>query len=102
MEATRKSNHSGKSSQFDVAASLAPVVERVAAGAHDAVDKAADAAAAVAGAVDKKSGKLLKTVQDRQARYVDGCRERVRDNPLAAVGVALAAGVALSFLLNRS
>jgi ElaB/YqjD/DUF883 family membrane-anchored ribosome-binding protein len=97
MEATRKSNHSGKSSQSDVAASLAPVVERVAAGAHEAVDKAAGAAAAAAKMVEKK-GEVLKAVQER---YIEGCRERVRDNPLAALGVALAAGIAVSFLLIR-
>jgi len=92
MEATRKSNHSG------AMAGLAPVVERVAAGAHQAVDKAAGAAAAAAKAVDKKSGKVLKAVQER---YVDGCRERVRDKPFAALGIAAAAGFVLSFLLTR-
>lgn len=99
MEATRRSNHSDKVS--DVAASLAPVVERIADGAHDAVDKAAGAATAAARMVDKKSGKLLKTLQEQQARYVEGSRERVRDNPLAAIGIALAAGIVLSFLLIR-
>ena len=101
MEATRRSNHSGKSGGSNSAVSLAPMVEQVAAGAHGAVDKAADAATAAARMVDKKGGKLLKTVQEQQARYVDGCRARVRENPLAAVGVALAAGIALSFLLTR-
>jgi ElaB/YqjD/DUF883 family membrane-anchored ribosome-binding protein len=51
--------------------------------------------------VDRKSGKLVKTLQDQQARYVEGSRERVRDNPLTAIGVALAAGILLSFLLIR-
>lgn len=92
MEATRKSNHSG------AVAGLVPVVERVAASAHDAVDKAAGAAAAAAKAVDRKSGKVLKTLQ---GRYVEGCRERVRDKPLAAVGVAAAAGLVLGLLLIR-
>jgi ElaB/YqjD/DUF883 family membrane-anchored ribosome-binding protein len=91
MEATRKSNHS------EVSSGLAPVVQRVAAGAHDAVDKAAGAASAAAKMVDKKGGALLAV----QQRYLDGCRERVRDNPLAALGVAMTAGVLISFLLNR-
>ena len=101
MEATRRSNNSGKSASSDSAVNLAPLVEQMAAGAHDAVDKAADAATAAARMVDEKGGKLLNTVREQQSRYVEGCRERVRDNPLAAVGVALAAGIALSFLLLR-
>ena len=69
----------------------------MAAGAHDAVDKAAGAAAAAARIVEQKS-EVLKAAQER---YLEACRERVRDNPLAAIGVALAAGVALSFLFSR-
>lgn len=97
MEATRKNNHSGKVSHLDEALNLAPVVERVAAGAHEAVDRAAGAATAAAKLVGKK-GEVLKAAQER---YLEGCREQVRENPLAAMGVALAAGIALSFLLSR-
>lgn len=96
MEATRKHNHSGKG-HSDAAVNFAPVVERVAAGAHDAVDKAAGAATAAAKLVGKKGDVLMAA----QERYLESCRERVRDNPLAAMGVALAAGIALSFLLSR-
>ncbi len=91
MEATRKGNNT------DAISGLAPVVERVAAGAHDAVDKAANAATAAAKLVEKR-GEQLKAVQ---ARYLDGCREQVRDNPLAAIGIAVAAGFLISLLLNR-
>ena len=91
MEATRKSNHS------EAISGLAPVVERVAAGAHDAVDRAAGAASAAAKMVEKKGG-ALKAVQQR---YLDSCRDHVRDNPLAALGVAVTAGVLISLLLNR-
>jgi ElaB/YqjD/DUF883 family membrane-anchored ribosome-binding protein len=91
MEATRKGNNT------DAMAGLAPVVERVAAGAHEAVDKAASAATAAAKLVEQK-GEQLKAVQ---ARYLDGAREQVRENPLAALGVALAAGFLISLLLNR-
>ena len=97
MEATRKNNHSDKGGHSDAAVNLAPVVERVAAGAHDAVDRAAGAAAAAAKLVEKKS-EVLRAAQER---YLESCRERVRDNPLAAIGIALAAGIALSFLLTR-
>ena len=96
MEATRKNYHSGKS-RSDAAVNFAPVVERVAADAHDAVDKAAGAATAAAKLFGKK-GEVLMAAQERA---LEGCRERVRDNPLASMGVALAAGIALSFLLAR-
>jgi ElaB/YqjD/DUF883 family membrane-anchored ribosome-binding protein len=87
-----------RNSQPDaLAAGIAPVVERVAAGAHEAVDKAANAANAAARSLDKKSDELGRM----QARYLDGCREQVRDNPLAAVGIALAAGFIVSYLLSR-
>jgi len=91
MEATRKGNHS------ESIPSLAPMVERVAAGVHDAVDKAAGAASAAAKKVDKKGGAMLAV----QQRYLEGCRDSVRDNPLAALGVAVTAGVLISLLLNR-
>ena len=97
METTRRTNHAGKGGHSDAAVNLAPVVERVAAGAHDAVDRAAGAATAAARLVEKKS-EVLKAAQER---YLEGCRERVRDNPLAAIGIAMAAGIALSFLFSR-
>lgn len=96
MEATRRSYHSGKR-HSDAALSVAPVVERVAAGAHDAVDLAAGAATRAAKLISKK-GDVLMAIPEQ---YLEGCRERVRDNPLAAMGVALAAGIALSFLIAR-
>lgn len=96
MEATRKNNHSGKS-HSDAALNFAPVVDRVVAGAHDAVDKAAGAATAAAKLVGKKGDVLLAA----QERYLETCRECVRENPLASMGVALAAGIALSYLLSR-
>ena len=91
MEATRKSNHS------EAASGLAPVIARAAAGAHDAVDQAAGAASAAAKVVEKKGG-ALKAVQQR---YLDGCRDRVRENPLAALDAAVTAGVLISLLVNR-
>jgi ElaB/YqjD/DUF883 family membrane-anchored ribosome-binding protein len=93
MEATsRKNSHNDA-----IAASIAPVVDRVAAGAHEAVDKAASAANAAAKTLGKKSEEF-KAVQDR---YIDVCRNQVRDNPLAALGVAVAAGFVISLLFSR-
>ena len=87
MEATRKSNSDTV---------IAPVVDRVAAGAHEYVDKAASAANAAAKALEKKSGQL----KDLQATYLDGCRDQVRDHPIAAIGIAVAAGFLISLLLT--
>lgn len=91
MQATpRKSNHSSSN------AILGPAVDRATAGLHDAVDKVAGAATAAAKAVDKK-GEQLKAAQ---RRYVDGCRESIRDNPFASLGIALVAGFLVSKLLR--
>jgi len=92
MEATRKSNNSDAA-----AGSIGPVVDRVAASAHEAVDKAAHAATAAARVIDKKGAQL----KDLQSEYLDSCRAQVRDHPLAALGVAVAAGFLISFLLSR-
>lgn len=89
MEATRKGNHA-------VSAGITPIVERVASGAHDAVDRAAEAASAAAAALDRKGGVLFAA----QEKYMERARDRVRDNPLAALGVALAAGFLISRLIN--
>jgi len=91
MEATRKSNSDS------VAAGIAPVVDRVAAQAHEAVDKAASAANAAAKVVGRKSEQF----KDLQAQYLDTCRAQVRDHPLAALGIAIAAGFLLSQILTR-
>ena len=91
MEATRKSNNS------DAVAGIGPVVDRVAASAHEAVDKAAHAATSAARVLDKKGAEL----KNLQSRYLDVCREQVRDNPLAAVGIAVAAGFLISLLISR-
>ena len=94
MEATTRKSPSNSDS---IAAGLAPVVERVAAGAHEAVDKAANAANAAAKTLGQKS----EAITALQARYLDGCREQVKANPLVAVGAALAAGFLVSLLLSR-
>jgi ElaB/YqjD/DUF883 family membrane-anchored ribosome-binding protein len=73
-----------------------PAVDRVALGAHQAVDKIAGVAVQTAEALGAK-GEQIKSVQ---ARAMDQCRGYVRANPLAALGVAAAAGYLLSRLLT--
>jgi ElaB/YqjD/DUF883 family membrane-anchored ribosome-binding protein len=73
-----------------------PAVESLAAGAHHAVDTLGAAAHAAAEVIDHKSGQL----HAAQVRLTEGTRGMVRDNPLAAIGVAVAAGFLLSWMLK--
>lgn len=73
-----------------------PAVDRIAGSAHQAVEMIAIAASDVVDALGMKADE----VQDIQARLVDQCRGYVRENPLAAVGIALAAGLVLGKLLT--
>lgn len=93
MEASRRMADAASTS----ASGLHGTVDRVASGAHEAVDKVAGAASAAARAMEERGGQW-KAVQDR---YLDQVRQNVRDNPLAALGIAVVAGVVLSHLLGR-
>jgi ElaB/YqjD/DUF883 family membrane-anchored ribosome-binding protein len=73
-----------------------PAVDRLATGAHQAVDKIADAASTAADSLVVKTGQL----KNAHARMTEECRVYVRANPLAAVGIALAAGIVLSRLFR--
>ena len=74
-----------------------PAVDRIATGAHKAVDKIARTAAQTAESLGAKGEQL----QDAHARMTEQCRVYVRENPLAAIGIALAAGFVLSRLIRR-
>lgn len=73
-----------------------PAVDRLATGAHQAVDTIADAAGTAAESLVVRT----EQVKIAHARMTDGWRVHVRANPLAAVGVALAAGFVLSRLFR--
>jgi len=73
-----------------------PTVDKVAAGAHNLVDKLAGAASTAADKLDTKSTQL----KDAQARLTESARDYVRENPLAALGIAVAAGFLLSRMLS--
>jgi ElaB/YqjD/DUF883 family membrane-anchored ribosome-binding protein len=66
----------------------APVIDRAAQAAHQAVDKVAEAAAPAADWISQNADQL----KQQQEALLEGCRGYVRDRPLVAVGVALAAG----------
>ena len=79
-----------------MSATAVPAVNRMTSGAHQAVDKIAQAAGGAADSMVAKADQL----QDAQTRITEECRGYVRENPLASVGIALAAGYLLSLLLR--
>ena len=64
--------------------------------AHDAVDKIATAADQAVEALGEK-GEQLKNAEHR---LMDNCHGYVRTNPVASIGIAVAAGFILSRLLS--
>ncbi len=73
-----------------------PAVDRLASGAHVTVDRVASAATQAAETLGAK-GATIKTAQDQ---LVESAREYVRQNPVAALGIAVATGFVLSRLLS--
>jgi ElaB/YqjD/DUF883 family membrane-anchored ribosome-binding protein len=66
----------------------APAIDRVARAAHETVDKVAQAAAPAADWLNQSAAQL----QRQQEQLVDGSRSYIRERPLMAIGIALAAG----------
>ncbi len=73
-----------------------PAVDRIATSAHQAVDGIARAATQTAESLGAKGEDL----RNSHARMTEECRGYVRENPLAAIGIALAAGFVLSRLVK--
>ncbi|MDQ5848510.1 MAG: DUF883 domain-containing protein [Pseudomonadota bacterium] len=65
--------------------------------AHQAVDRASSAASQMAQRFGEKGEELLAL----QENWVEGAREYVREHPIAALGIAVAAGYLLH-LITRS
>jgi ElaB/YqjD/DUF883 family membrane-anchored ribosome-binding protein len=76
-----------------MAGSARPAVDRIAAGAHETVDKASNAAKNAA----KNAAEGMEDGAKKLAVAHDRLMDNVRSKPLAAVGIAVAAG----FLLSR-
>lgn len=88
---------SGAHRAIDKASDAArPAVDSLAAGAHNAVNSLGNAANSAANAIDQKGTQL----HDAQLRLTENTRHLVRDNPLATIGVAVAAGFLLSWILK--
>ena len=73
-----------------------PVVDRIASGAHQAVDKLASAAGQAAETLGVKGEQLMSA----QTQAMEQARGYVRDHPVTALGIAVAAGFLLSRLLS--
>jgi ElaB/YqjD/DUF883 family membrane-anchored ribosome-binding protein len=80
----------------DAASRVKPAIERVAAKAHKAVDKAVDAAVPTAHWLAEQ-GTNLNTAQKK---LVENSASYVSAHPLKSVGIALAAGFLLSRILR--
>ena len=71
-------------------------IERASSSAHEAVDRVAQSAAAYAERFGEKAEEWL----ELKDNWVEGAREYVREHPVAALGVAVAAGYILSVLMR--
>ena len=71
-------------------------VDRMASGAHEAVDKMADVVTQAAEALDVKGEQL----KDFQAQWLENSRVYIRDNPMKSLGIAVVGGFLLSRLLS--
>ena len=72
-------------------------VDRLSQSAHDAVDKAASVASTYAERFSSKGDELMQMQED----WVSTARDYVRENPLQALGIALAAGYLLHMITRR-
>jgi ElaB/YqjD/DUF883 family membrane-anchored ribosome-binding protein len=82
----------------------APRTARVAENLHDAVDAAAEKVGGAEEHLRDQAEKARQTAEYARARageVVDSVARYTRDNPLAAVGVAFAAGFLLASLTRR-
>jgi len=73
-------------------------IERGGDRAHKAVDRATDAATSVADRIGEHVDTLAEKrdeLMELPETWLEGARDYVRDNPLASVGIAIAAGYLL-------
>ena|SRR5262245_55314217 len=83
----------------DLSSGMSSSVDRMARSAHSAVDRVAETASTAVGRVRSGVTDALSTANDKMQsltssrdQWMDNCRQTVRDHPLAAVGIGLAAG----------
>lgn len=71
-------------------------VERASSSAHEAIDQVSKTASAYAERFGEKAEEWL----EMKDNWVEGAREYVREHPIAALGIAAAAGYVLSMLMR--
>ena len=71
-------------------------IERASGTAHEAIDRVAETASAYAERFGGKAEEWL----EMKDNWVEGAREYVREHPIAALGMAAAAGYILSMLMR--
>jgi ElaB/YqjD/DUF883 family membrane-anchored ribosome-binding protein len=91
---TASGGNSGRASS--VSENAAATVDKIATGAHQAVDRIASAATSAASQLGVKGDEVL----EAKERVMDSMREYVRAQPLAALGIALAAGFVISRIMR--
>ena len=74
-----------------------PAVEQLAAGVHHAVDRLAGAATQAAEAIGTRSDQW----KQAQTRFTETCSTQIREKPLASIGLAVAAGFLISWLMSQ-
>jgi len=71
-------------------------IDKVSQSAHEAVDKIASVTHQASEAFSEKENQL----KNAEQQLMENCRGYVRDNPIASLGIAAAAGFLLSRLLS--
>jgi ElaB/YqjD/DUF883 family membrane-anchored ribosome-binding protein len=71
-------------------------IDRLKSGAHEAVDKAANATSQAADAIGQK-GEQLKNAEQQ---FVEDCLGYIHENPVASLAIAVGAGFLLSRLMS--
>jgi ElaB/YqjD/DUF883 family membrane-anchored ribosome-binding protein len=72
-------------------------IDRMSQTAHDAVDKAANMASSYAERFSAKGDQFMQMRDD----WMETARDYVRENPLQALGIAVAAGYLLHMITRR-
>ncbi len=81
----------------DAERNIKETIDKVSHTAHKAVDKMTNVGYQTAEVIGEK-GEQLKTAEEQ---FVEDYREYIRDKPIRAVGIAVAAGFLLSRLMNN-
>jgi len=72
-------------------------IDRMSQTAHDTIDRASQAAASAYERVSAKGEEFMQMHED----WIDAAREYVREKPLQALGIAVAAGYLLHMITRR-